>query len=413
MGYTKNAISGFSLQTALKVFTSLTTVIKIMFVARILSPDDFGLFALVTIALGIAESTTQTGVNVTIIQAKQSVEYFLDTAWVIAIGRGFLIGILMILMSFGMSSFYEDPKLQLLITLAALVPMIKGFINPAIVSMQKNLEFLKDSVYRYSLVLVEAVSAVVLAFLFQEVYILIFSLIISAIFEVFISFLYFKNRPRFAFISNRAKTIFGNAKGLSILSLLNYLNENIDDFIFGKFAGTYNLGLYHNAYALGHKTNYEFAKSVNHSTLPVYTKIVEDKERLKKAFLKSITITLVLVFALSLPVLLFPELIVNILLGKKWLDIAPILHFFVFAGIIHSLVTVIYTFLLAKKEYFAMNLHLFLNLLLLVSLLYYFTNNLSLGVTGAGQALLLSRLLALPLLLFSVYRIFNDAKSKQ
>ena len=96
MGYTKNTISGFSWQTILKFLTMASILIKTMFVARILNPSDFGLFAIIAIALGIAEATTQTGVNLTIIQSKRSIKYFLDTAWVIAIIRGLIIGIIMV-----------------------------------------------------------------------------------------------------------------------------------------------------------------------------------------------------------------------------------------------------------------------------------------------------------------------------
>ena len=85
MGYTKNAISGFSWQTLLKLIQNGLSVIKIFVLARLLSPNDFGMFSLITIALGLVEAFTETGINFTILQSKKSVRYFLDTAWVIAI----------------------------------------------------------------------------------------------------------------------------------------------------------------------------------------------------------------------------------------------------------------------------------------------------------------------------------------
>lgn len=80
VGYTKNAISGFSWQTILKVLQSALVVLKISILARLLSPTDFGTFSLITIALGIVEAFTQTGVNFTILQSKRSITYFVDTA---------------------------------------------------------------------------------------------------------------------------------------------------------------------------------------------------------------------------------------------------------------------------------------------------------------------------------------------
>ena len=114
---------------------------KISVLARLLSPEDFGLFSLVMIALGIIEASTETGVNLTIINSKQSLNYFLNTAWVIAIVRGFLIGILMVAVGLLMSNYFGEPELSWLVALAALVPVIKGFINPAIISLRRSYDF--------------------------------------------------------------------------------------------------------------------------------------------------------------------------------------------------------------------------------------------------------------------------------
>jgi len=405
MGYTKNTVSGFSWQTILKILTTAITLGKIMVIARILSPQDFGLFSLIAIALGLAESTTQTGVNITILQSKRSIGYFIDTAWVIAITRGLIIGIIMVLMGFGMSNYYDEPRLRILISIAALIPIIKGFINPSIISLHKNLEFLKDSTYRLSLLAVEALFAILFATIFKDVIALIFSMLAAGLFEVLISFLLFKDKPRFEFIPSRAKVIFSNTKGLSISAALSYLNENIDDFLLGKIIGTHNLGLYHNAYSLGHKANYEFAKSINHSTLPIFSKITDDSARLQKAFLKSITATILIVTAISLPLFIAPEFIVNLILGQKWLLIVPNLYLFVIAGIFQSITIIFYTVFYAKKRYTALNIHLILTVLTLFVLIQILSKHS--GITGAGQALVISRAITLPLLIYETIKIFK------
>jgi hypothetical protein len=63
---------------------------------------------------------------------------------VIAIIRGFLIGVIMLVLAFAMSNFYQEDLLFPLITVATLIPIIKGFINPAIAQWQKNFRFAKE-----------------------------------------------------------------------------------------------------------------------------------------------------------------------------------------------------------------------------------------------------------------------------
>lgn len=410
MGYTKNTISGFSWQTVFKVITMVGILLKTMVLARILSPEDFGLFAIIAITLGIAEATTETGVNLTIIQSKRSIKYFIDTAWVIAIIRGFLIGSIMVFLGLFLSNFYEKPELTILVATAALVPVIKGFINPSIVLFHKNLEFFKDGLFKFSVLAVEVTGAVVLALLFESVMALVLALIFSGVYEVILSFIIFKEKPRFQYISTRGKIILSNAKGLSLSAALSYINENVDDFLLGKSIGTYNLGLYHNGYSLGHKVNYDFAKSIHHSILPIFTKISDDTKRIQKAFFKSLFVAVVISLGLSLPLYIAPELIVRIVLGKpEWLEIVPYLHYFVTAGILQSITIIFYSLFYAQKAYRFVNTHLALSVVLLITLLLILPQQA--GIQGAGIALIVSRAVPLPLLVFGAYKTTISRKS--
>ena len=231
MSYTQKTLAGFSWQTLYKGLLVGVAMIKMYILARLLNPEAFGLFSLTAITLGITESLTQTGINVTILQSKKSVKYFLDTAWVIAIIRGFIIGSIMLLLGLFMQSYYQEPQLLGLIGVAALIPIIKGFINPYIVTLHKEMRFFQDSLYRFSLVLVESLAVIVLGLITHSVWALVGGLIIGAIYEVIISFSFFKLKPKFAYVPSKGKAILNNAKWLSVSTVLNYLNDNVDDFV--------------------------------------------------------------------------------------------------------------------------------------------------------------------------------------
>jgi len=364
MGYTKKIISGFSWETLLKIASYGLTVLKIYILARILDPADFGLFSLALIALGVSESMTQTGINLTIIQSKLSVEYFLDTAWVISIIRGFLIGIFMIFIGFGMNLFYDQPTLITLIALATLVPVIKGFINPYVVVLHKKMFYWQDTLYRFSIFALQIIFAILLGAWTSSAFGLVWALVIAALFEVAISFLLFNKRPIFKYTASRAKIIFDNAKWLSIGTLLHYLVENVDDFLIGAITNTHFLGIYHNAYSLTHKFSYEVAKSAHYGTIPVYTKISQEKKRLKRAFVRSFIVTVLIALIISLPIFIFHQPLVNFLLGEKWLEVIPLIRPLIIAGVIQTISMSSYTMMLAVKDYKIMNLHLLLSLIL-------------------------------------------------
>lgn len=399
MHYQKHAIAGFSWQTIQKVFTTGLSLLKIYILARLLSPEQFGLFSLVMIALGTTESITQTGVNITILQSKQPIKYFLDTAFVIAIIRGFAIGSLMIVMGYLMGNYYGEPNLFPMVAIIALVPIIKGFINPAIISWQKNFEFAKDSFYSTLRLTVEILAQIAFAFLIHSAWSLVLGVIVGAIFEVFLSFIMLGERPIFHYIKSRGQLIFKNARWLSLSSLLSYLNDNVDDFLLGRIVGTHKLGIYHNAYSLSHKLNYELSKSAYHGIMPIFSKMTQDNEgpRLKKAFYKSFFSTLIIVFLISFPLIFFPELLVNLLLGDQWLEAIDILRILTFAGLIHTMANLCYALIIAQKRYFYLNLHMISSLSLIVFGIIIFGK--SHGLSGAVYAIFLARLVSLPIAL--------------
>jgi lipopolysaccharide exporter len=402
MGYTRQAVTGFGWKTIVTFATGALTALKLVLLARILDQREFGLFAYIAIALGLAESITETGVNITLIQAKESIKYFINTAWVIAIIRGLLIGIVMLAMGAGMSQFYQEPSLTVLVAIAALVPVIKGFINPAIITYQKELRFFRDSVFRFSILLIESALAVFLAWQLKSVTGLVIALVGSALFEVILSFAIFKLRPAFEYLPNRAKTIFANARGLSISAALSYIAENIDDLILGKILGTSPLGIYHTSYSLSHKGTQSFAQALNHSAIPVFAKIGDDKPRLRKAFWKAMTGLSALLLIALIPLVFLPQLVVDILLGEKWAAVAPVLPWLSIAGALQALTTICYTTLMSTKSYQTMNVHRVLSIIVFVPLFIW--GSTTFGLVGAAIAWAAARLISFPVVLIGVIR---------
>lgn len=402
MGYQRHAIIGFSVQSLQKVFVFLLNFVKIVVLARLLKPSDFGLFSLVMIALGLTESFTQTGINTTIVQSKRDINYFLDTAWVIAIVRGLIIGLIMWLLASFLSNFYQEALLLPLIRVAALVPIIKGFINPAVARWQKSFNFTKEGLYQALHLATELILQIILVIILKTVWGLVAGVILAAIFEVFISFLMNKERPRFHYHVNRGRYIFRNAKPLAMASFFSYLNDNADDFVIGKLLNAHQLGIYHNAYSLSHKVNYELSKAAHHGLMPVFAKLHREQEeaRLKQAFKKSVFSTLLIALLFSLPLIIWPDFFVKVVLGDQWTEASRVLPVLILAGLVHSVVNIVYAFLLAQQKYFSMNLHLAISLVSMIVAIFLLTP--AHGLFGACLGILIARVISFPISLISL-----------
>jgi lipopolysaccharide exporter len=406
MGYSRHAFKGSSWNASMKVLTVFVTAAKYFVLFRLLTPHDFGIAQYMIITYGILEAFTETGINTTIVQSKKSIHYFLDTAWVISILRGLLISILMILSGFWMRNYFHEESLLLLMVAGSFIPLVKGFINPAIVSMYRELRFFHDAVYHFALIVFDACAAIVLAFWFHSAYVFVLSMLSAALFEVVISFLFFVDKPRFYAVRSRLQEILLNAKSLNPAAILGYLVENIDNLLVGKVVGTTALGIYSNAYSLSHKFTLQFAKSVQYGTFPVYVEIAHQKLRLKRAFWRAAAVSLTLFSLISLPFIFFPAPLVLFFSGDQWGEVVPILPYLAIAGVVQSFVSLSTAVFTATKNYKWLNLTMFVNFVALVAFVVILGQ--SGGLHGAVLGVLISRLLVIPIVLIGLWQSLSD-----
>ncbi|MBI1864057.1 oligosaccharide flippase family protein, partial [Candidatus Woesebacteria bacterium] len=243
MGYFRDTIKGISWMGALRVVTRALAILKIAITARILSPSQFGLYGIALLVLGFLEVLTETGINVFLIQEKDKIYEYLNSAWVVSIIRGFLIAALIIASSPLVVSFFSSSGASSLLYLVALVAVIRGFINPSEINFQKNLEFNKLFAFNSFLFLVDTAVVIVLAYVSKNEASLILGMAASASFEVILSFLIFKQRPKLVFEIDKIKKVIERGKWITGAGILSYTFQNLDNVVVGKVLGISPLGL--------------------------------------------------------------------------------------------------------------------------------------------------------------------------
>ena len=68
-------------------------LLKMVVLARFLTPAQFGVFGIALLALAFLEIITETGINVVLIQEEDEIDSYISTAWIVSIARGVLISI--------------------------------------------------------------------------------------------------------------------------------------------------------------------------------------------------------------------------------------------------------------------------------------------------------------------------------
>ena len=148
MGYSRDALRGVSWMTLLRGVTRGITFLRLAVLGRLLTPSQFGLFGIASLLLSLLEILTETGINVFLIQHKGHIKDYLDSAWVVSIIRGFVLGFLILVFAPILVYFFATPDAYSVLLLISAVPIIRGFINPAIVTYQKDLLFRREFGFR-------------------------------------------------------------------------------------------------------------------------------------------------------------------------------------------------------------------------------------------------------------------------
>ncbi len=405
MGYLKTAVVGSSWIGALKVFSRSSSILRTLVIARILSPSQFGVFGIAVLMLSLIETLTETGINVVLVQKKEKIDEYISTAWIISIGRGLIIFLAIFISAGFVSSFFKSEEAKNLLVLISFVPLIRGFINPSVAKFQKELNFKKEFFYRISVVIVETLISLVLVIATKDPISLVWALVVGAIFEVIISFMIVKPRPKLTFDKNIFKDIISHSKWITSSGIFSYLFANGDNIVVGRVLGTSSLGIYDMAYTIALLPTTELAEVVAKVTFPVYVQFAEDKKRLRRAYMK----TTVTIAAATLPLVLlfifFPTELIRIFLGEKWIEAAGVLQImsvFAFIAAVFSPSGAIFYAVKKQKYNFFISILAFL---VMIALIYPLI--LSFGIVGAGIAATLGSLSTLPLLLYFLYKIFK------
>lgn len=410
MGYTKDTIKGISWMGGLRFTTRIVSFAKTAILARILLPVQFGTYGIAALALALLEVLTETGVNVVLIQEKEGVEKYINSAWVISIVRGTIMALFIFVSAPFVAQFFQSEDSLILLQLIAIVPFLRGFINPSIVKFQKELAFHKEFWYRFSVFAVDATAVIIFAFYTRAAVSLVFGLIIGVLFEIVLSFLIIKPRPYLTFEKEYLKKILHRGKWITASGIFNYFFHNGDNIVVGKILGTTSLGLYQMAYAFSILPITEVADVFSRVTFPIYTRISEDRARLKIAFLKTIAGVSFLTAPFGFLLFFFPREIIGIILGEKWLGAVTVLPILAIFGVVRAISGSTSALFLAvgKQEY--------VTIVTMVSILGLGVSIVPLvvkyGIIGAGISALIGSLAALPVFLYYVLKIFNNSKSK-
>jgi O-antigen/teichoic acid export membrane protein len=322
-----------SLQFVLRIFIVIRTVI----LARLLTPDDFGLMAIAVISIMLLDRFTQSGFESALVQKDADIRPYLDTAWTMQILRGVVMAGLLAAGAPLIAGFFGAEEAESVVRVLAIAVLIKGFQNVAVVFFVKELRFDRYFRLEVSEKGTDIVVSITAAILLRNVWALVFGVLAGSVMKMVTSYVIHPYRPRPGWVWDQVKELFGFGKWILAHNTVGYLAGELDDILVGRMLGVERLGLYRMAYNFSQAVATEIAQVMNQVAFPAYSQLQDSIERLRRAYYGSLHLVGFIGFPLAVgTILVAPDLTVGVL-GSKWEPMIAALQLLSIAGLARGL----------------------------------------------------------------------------
>ncbi|MBA7668913.1 Lipopolysaccharide biosynthesis protein WzxC [subsurface metagenome] len=313
------------------------SLIRLIILARILAPSDFGLMGIALLTMSTLETFSQTGFQQALIQKKEDIESYLNSAWTVLILRGFILFIILYFIAPYAAIFFNSPEAKPIIRVIGFSILFQAFTNIGIIYFKKELEFNKEFIYQFSGTLADIVVAVSAVLILRNVWAIVFGLLAGNMIRCFVSYFIHPYRPHFSKDLGMAKKLFGFGKWIMGSSILIFLTTQGDDIFVGKFLGATALGFYQLAYRISNMPATEITHVISQVTFPAYSKLQDDIPKLREAYLKVLQLTAFLSFPIAGLIFILAPDFTRIFLGEKWMSMVPAMQVLTVYGMLRSI----------------------------------------------------------------------------
>ena len=314
------------------------SLIRLIILARILSPSDFGLMGIALLTMSTLETFSQTGFQQALIQKKEDIKSYLNSAWTVLILRGFSLFIILYFIAPYAAIFFDAPEAKPMIRVIGFSILFQAFTNIGVTYFKKELEFNKEFIYQFAGTLADFIVAISAVLILKNVWALVFGLLAGNLVRCIISYFIHPYRPHFSTELAKAKELFGFGKWIMGSSILVFLITQGDDIFVGKILGTTALGFYQLAYRISNMPATEITHVISQVTFPAYSKLQDNIPKLREAYLKVLQVTAFLSFPIAGLIFVLAPDFTKIFLGEKWMPMVPAMMLLVWWGVIRGLV---------------------------------------------------------------------------
>jgi O-antigen/teichoic acid export membrane protein len=315
---------------AARAITNLVGLFSTLLLARLLSPDDFGLVAIATTILAIITSLTELSLASALVQHRDPSDRHFHTAFTLSMIRCAAIAALFFALAHPIAALYADPRLVEIVLVLGVTVIVGGLLNPKMVLLSRKLVFWQDFAVNVVEKLVAFVIAIFIAYTYQSYWALILGSAVGRVVVVALSYFIVPYLPRFSLAHLRE--LFSFSVWLSLGQAVNTLNWKFDHLLIGYVLGKTQLGFYTFGDNLAGLPTREATAPVEQTLFPGFARLASDRARLKQAYVLAQSTLCAMALPIGFGFATIAHPLVLLTVGVKWLPAVIIIQ--VLAGTI-------------------------------------------------------------------------------
>ena len=378
---------------------------RLVILAILLTPADFGLFAIATAASGLLQNLTNFAMVPALVQAQDLDEAKYAAAWTFDMARSLLVTVVTIIAAPFIASIFAEPMALHLIQAMAIRPLLESMVSIKVAALNRNLTFRPLSFIKIVEAVINAIVSVALARSYG-VWAMVFGMLIGGMAMVIASYLLAPYRPRILFDWKSVRPLmkFGGWILLTgVISMVGHFGLRI---VISRQVGAEGLGLYFLAAQLAFLPSEVASEVVGAVSFPLYSRLQSELHQAARAFQAILTSLMALLYPVSALIIVMSPILVTEVLGSKWDGTVPLIQILALVTMIALLGDATIPLVKGFGQTYRVTQIELVQSSLLIALIWFFTGQY--GVVGAALAWLPAIIGVQILCIYFIQDIFHD-----
>lgn len=314
----KKIISGSFWAVIGQVITLFFTLIANIWLARLLTPHEFGQLGIIMVFISISNVLTEGGMSGALIRKPDATKEDYSTIFLFNLLISVFCFILIIIFSTPISNYYSDLSLRIPLIVTGVVLLINALQISQNAKLISDMRYKRKSLYETISVILSSIIAIFFAYKGYGLWSLIIMQLSKSSFTTIQLWLFNGYYFNLKFSSKSFKELYSFGINTTLASVLTIFFDNIYQLILGKIFSFNQVGFYYQAKKLNDVPTGVFASLTQGPIFSGLAKIQENKEDFLKVYNNIISVLLSILGFVTLLLFYYSDIIVNILLGEKW-----------------------------------------------------------------------------------------------